>query len=238
MDRWSFNSLLFGRMSEVLEISGTEIARRCGLSQQVLSRYTTNEIVVSVQVLLKICNSLRMPSRFFISENGNHVIPARESATIAADCWQPVTWDSSAVEKTFGDGDGRIFWKDVAAAMGVTPQKPHERFLLRTRFPVTDFLSACSRLGISPFTFLVDGNLQDGGKVRRRGNYPGFYDRSDDVAALRAQVAELSAAVADLSGKFQSLLTAHEALSRRVSVNIENINSSYIGITAEPAGDK
>ena len=228
MDRWSFNSLLFCRLSEVLEISGTEIARRCGLSQQVLSRYTTNEIVVSIQALLKICNSLRIPSRYFLSENENHVIPPRESATVALDSWQPITWDCEAVEKTFGDGDGRIFWKDVAAAMGVTSQKPHERFLLRTRFPVTDFLSACSRFDLSPFTFIVDNNHQNAGKKEKYDSTPCFY--CGDMEALRLQVVELSTAVADLSGKFQVLLEAQKELSRRVGVNIESINSLCVTV--------
>ena len=74
MDRWKFNTTLFSSLSDVLDITGTEIARRCGLRQQVLSRYTTNEIVVSVQILIKLCNSLRMPVYYFVAENNNFVI--------------------------------------------------------------------------------------------------------------------------------------------------------------------
>ena len=225
MDRWCFNSVLFRSLPKVLGISGTEIARRSGLPQQVLSRYTTNEVVVSVQVLMKICNSLRMPIRYFVSENNYHVMPVREKATVAPDRWLPIGWDALAVEQAFGDGEGRVYWKDVADVMGVTPQKPHERFLLRTRFPVTDFLSTCSRFNLSPFLFLIDGNAVDG---QAGGPVPedGGSGVRKEVAVLRRRVEELSAAVSDLSSKYQALLSAHEALSRRVSVNIENINSA------------
>ena len=42
MNKWSFNMQLFSQLSNVLDITGTEIARRCGLRQNVLSRYITN----------------------------------------------------------------------------------------------------------------------------------------------------------------------------------------------------
>ena len=219
MEKWSFNRLLFSRLSDVLDISGTEIAKRCEITQQVLSRYTTNEIVVSVQTLIKICNALRMPIHFFVSEDDNHIIPNRESATVAADRWCPVTWDSQAVEQTFGDG--RIFWKDVAKAMGITSQKPHERFLLRTRFPVTDFLSTCSHFGISPFTFLVDNNRYN----KQKANTPAVPE--DDDATLRAQikalqkkVERLSTTVDDLTTRYRALLDRHDLLEQTVRQHI------------------
>lgn len=75
MDKWSFNIQLFSRLPHVLDINGTEIARRCGLRQQVLNRYITNESVVTIQVLIKLCNSIHMPIYFFVVENDKFVIP-------------------------------------------------------------------------------------------------------------------------------------------------------------------
>lgn len=223
MEKWSFNSLLFSRLSDVLDISGTEIAKRCGLTQQVFSRYTTNETVVSVQVLIRICNSLRMPIRFFISEDNNHIIPNRETATVAADYWQPVGWDSQAVEKSFGDGEGRVYWKDVADAMGVTSQKPHERFLLNTRFPVTHFLAVCSRFGISPFRFLIDKNdCRSGGTGMK-----------SEVSALRRKVADLEAAVADLTLKYDRLIADMEKLASRTGAVV----TGFAADTPAPPAD-
>lgn len=231
MEKWSFNRLLFSRLPDVLDISGTEIARRCGLTQQVLSRYTTNEIDVSVQVLMKICNSLRMPIRFFISEGNHNIIPSREDATIPAESWKPVAWDSAAVERTFGDGEGKIYWKDVAGAMGVSSQKPHERFLLRTRFPITDFLATCNSLSLPPFRFLVDNNRDSGRKGRdsARTNK----DLHEEVRKLREDVRRLHAVVDDLTEKYESLLKAYEELARSIRANIGTEGCSSIGFTAD-----
>lgn len=214
MKKWAFNNLLFSRLSDVLEISGTEIAKRCGMTQQVFSRYTTNEIVVSVQTLIKMCNALRMPIHFFVSEDDNHVMPNREAATVATDRWHPVGWDGQAVEQIFGDG--RIYWKDVAKTMGVTSQKPHDRFLLKTRFPVTDFLSTCSHFGISPFMFLIDHN---------RGKDKGGGKKQFDAVELNRKIDDLSAAVDGLTRKYEKLLERHNELERTVREYIGDGNA-------------
>lgn len=240
MDKWSFNYSLFSKLSKVLQISEAEIARKCGLTQQVLNRYTKADIMPSVQVLLKICNALRMPTRYFVSQDSIHIIPERESATVPYELWKPVVWNMQAVEVTFGDGEGKIYWKDVSAVMGVTSQKPHERFLLRKRFPIDDFFTVCSHYDISPFLFLNDPNIPDISKRKshatRRNSAPSPPENDPllaDIAELRKQVAALSADVDDLAKKYNTLLKSHEALSRRVSVNIETINNSHLSIAAE-----
>ena len=239
MDKWSFNMSLLGRLSKVLDISEAEIARRCGMTQQVLNRYTGADITVSVQVLLKICNALRMPAHYFVSEDNNHAAPSREVATIPADRWQPVEWDTQAVELTFGDGEGQIYWKDVAKAMGVTSQKPHDRFLLRTRFPIDDFLQTCNRLSLSPFRFLIDPNREVPARRKRSATVPGASPSGKtppphpDIAALCHRIDTLEHTVADLQKQYADLLRAHEALARRVNVNIESINNSSVNIATD-----
>lgn len=207
--------LLFSNLTKVLDISGAEIARRCGLKQPVLNRYMTGEFVLPVQILIQICNALRMPSSYFVSEDGSHLFPNRETATLPYDDWRPVEWDCQAVEVTFGDGEGRIFWKDVAEAMGVSPQKPHDRFLLRTRFPVNDFLKTCNNLDIPPFRFLVDRN--DDRKADRKGEKTAVGDDTlrAEVKALTGKLADMNAAVSDITARFDDLLKRHTALLDR-----------------------
>lgn len=241
---WSFNILLFSRISKVLDISEAEIARRCGMTQQALNRYTSADITLSVQKLLMICNALRMPAYYFVSEGDRHIVPNRETATIPVGRWHPITWDKQAVELTFGDREGQIYWKDVAEAMGVSSQKPHDRFLLRKRFPINDFLQTCNKLNLSPFQFLVDPNRDTTAKRKRGNTVPGGSASVEtatpppctaNIAALCRKIDTLSEAVADLTQKYQSLLRAHEALARRVQVNIQNVHNSHIGINDKPA---
>ncbi len=197
---------LFKRLSDVLDITGTEIARRCGLRQQVLSRYTTNESVVSIQVLLHLCNSIRMPMYYFVAENNNFVIPNRESATIPLDDWQPVSWNENAVEDTFGDTEGHIKWKDVAIAMHASSQKPHERFCLRTRFKVTDFFTACNAFNLSPFLFINDPN-RPSGKAHKRVPTPPTYNALElRVGKLEKEIAELKLQLSTLQRDYEQLL--------------------------------
>lgn len=248
MNKWSFNSLLFSRLPDVLDISGAEIARRCGMKQQVFNRYTNQEVMLSVQILMTICNSLRMPIHFFVSEENNHVIPNRECATIPLDEWHPIDWNYDAVEKTFGDGGGRIYWKDVADAMDVTEQKPHDRFKLKTRFPIDGFLATCNKLNISPYLFLIDNNRDKAKRERgKRGCGPrGSAMREEslraDVAALTKKLDDLNTTVTELTAKYDDLLQRHTALldsHNRLERDFNDYSSyGHIGKAAEPEADK
>lgn len=240
MERWSFNTLLFSRLTDVLDISITEIAKRCGIRQQVLSRYMSGENVLPVKILIQMCNALRMPCHFFVSEYNNYEIPNREIATIAAGQWQPVEWNRQAVEHTFGDGEGRIYWKDVAVVMGITAQKPHDRFLLRKRFPITDFMDVCNHFCLSPFDFLVDMNRGGIKKGVRKPTANGDAAASPllaDIATLRQQMADLTDKYHDVIRKYDDTLTkyadlleAHKSLLRRFE---EHISANVVSMAAD-----
>lgn len=231
MVKWTFNSLLLSKLSDVLDLSCNEIARRCHMSHPALYHYMKGDVDTPIQALVQLCNDLRMPTRYFICDNGHFVIPNRETATVEADKWKPITWNREAVELTFGDGEGKIFWKDVATIMGVTSQKPHERFLLRTRFPVNSFLLTCSHFNLSPFLFINDPNQEEPTKARptpkprkQKTSPPPSY------AELQERVDQLELEVTDLQQKFEKLLHNQEVFLKRMQVNIQDVHNSNIGI--------
>ena len=241
MVKYCFNKLLLSKLSDVLDLSATQIARRCDINQPVLYHYIKGDVELSVQGLIQICNTLRIPSRLFISENERYIIPNRETATIEADQWKPITWNEEAVELTFGDGEGKIYWKDVANVMGVSSQRPHDRFLLRTRFPISDFLSTCTHYKISPYLFLKDDNAakeksKPKAKTSNTSNSKSarpHYSKSTDTptySELSQRVDALERNFATLNEKYNRLLHEHEELAKRMQVNIQNVQNSHIGI--------
>lgn len=213
MSTWTFNKDLFTQLSVITDISITKIAKRCNLRQQVLNRYVRGENELPLQTLILICNALHMPIYYFLSENGNHLFPTRETAIIAQEHWKPIVWDATAIDSIFGDG--RILWKDVAKEMGVTPQKPRPRFLLRTRFPIKDFLDVCSKYELSPYTFLKDPNRLVSNQMTSshvpRTEEPisldAFYD---EVAHVRADFFKMQRDVENLIYKYTVLLQFYE----------------------------
>ncbi len=232
MITYSFNHELMARISKVLDITVAEIARRCNIKQQVLNRYVRGEFVISVQALIEMCNSLRMPIYFFVSENDTHLLPAREEATVLPRNWHPITWDTEEVERCFGDGPRQIYWKDVAAAMDVTDQKAHNRLLLNRRLPTTDFLTACTKLQVSPYRFLIDPNRPNfNHKTKKKATYKGELVEMDK---LRRELATMHTILDDLTEKYNQLLNDHRRLAQQVNVNIDTFSNSHLSIAAEP----
>ena len=241
MVKYSFNQLLLSKLPVVMDISISEIARRCNIRQSVIYNYIKGSIELPLQTLIQICNTLRIPSRFFIAEDEHYIIPNRETATIESNEWEPITWNKEAVELTFGDGDGKIYWKDVADVMGVSSQRPHDRFLLRTRFPINSFLYICSHYKLSPYLFIDDPNQpRRGAKEKRPMSNPSNskqpkpnHAKSIDTptySELSRRVSLLEKNFAALNEKYDRLLHEHEELVKRVHVNIQNVQYSNIGI--------
>ena len=234
MEIFRFNFNLLGCLSDLLDLSVAEIAKRCNFNQPTLRMYVRQERIIPVQYLLTLCNTLRMPMRHFFYHK-EYVIPEREHATIEPSRWQPITWDYGYVEERFGDAPGHIYWKDVAKAMNRTDQKPRGRFALKTRFPVTEFLSVCNAFGLSPFDFIRDPNSLPKSATRASlPSRPG--DILRDIDALRRELADTLAEIAALREEVKTLREAHDTLARRVSINIDTINNSHLSIAAEREG--
>lgn len=237
MERWCFNIELFDCLPDMFDTTVAKLAKRSGICQQTLNRYMLHEIRVSVQTIMSLCNALRMPVRYFVCKN-EMVIPERENASIPADIFREIVWDLEAVERTFGDGPDKIFWKDAAAAMNVTSQKSHKRFRLETRFPMDDFLLACTNLQISPFKFLVDTN-GTGAKVQksvaRRTTASTRENEAvlKEVAAIRQEMETVKAKIDILAKRFDDLLAAHNTFAHRIGIAFNGVSDSNINIAAE-----
>ena len=125
--------------------------------------------------------------------------------------------------------------------MGVTSQKPHDRFLLRTRFPINSFLHICSHYKLSPYLFIDDPNQpRRGAKEKKPMSNPSNskqpkpnHAKSIDTTTyseLSRRVSSLEKDFAALNEKYNRLLHEHEELVKRVHVNIQNVQYSNIGI--------
>lgn len=221
MDKFKFNFELIARLPNVLDLTVTEIARRCNINHVTLRQYVKRKRVIPIQDIIGICNTLRIPTRYFFYEK-EAVIPSRERLTIEAEYFLPIEWDNDAVEKTFGDAPRHIYWKHVAKAMGVTVQKPRGRFALQVRFPVDDFLTVCNTFNLSPYTFLIDHNPIPGG-----ASFPTSHPYAPtvihpknslraDVAAMQQKMNALFVVIDNLEQKNKVLLDRIEILSNRV----------------------
>lgn len=242
MVKWEFNLNLLLGLSDVLDISFAEIARRSGIKQQMLSRYIQQDFVVSVGTLIKICNALRMPIYYFVAENGASVIPVRENATVPCDEWHSIKWDGKAAEDVFHKS--RISWTDVSKAMGIKSQNARKRFLEGTRFPVDEFFNTCTNLQISPYNFIIDRNRQEEKKKHKGGSKKSGVPRAfstkmdeikpGEIEELRKEIAELRATISSIQEQYEMLRQDYNVLAYRVSVKIDTINNSHLSIAAEP----
>ena len=216
MKTWTFNLDLFLRLDKVLDISFSSIARRAKMHQPALNRYIQQEFVISVETLIKICNAVRMPFRYFVAEDGVNVIPEREHATVPLEGWHGIQWNGKQAESIFYAR--RLSWAKVAEAMGVAKgQSAKNRFLDGTRFPIDGFLCACTKLQVSPWEFIADGNLpaanRDGATQR-----PARTARQEpaEVKRLKDTVAELNARLDRLQADNVAMMQKMEALLRRM----------------------
>lgn len=222
MKTWTFNLDLFLRMGDVLDISVSEIARRSGLHQPALNRYVQQEFVISVETLIKICNALRMPFRYFVTEDGVSIIPEREHATVPLGDWKQILWHGRDAERIFYAQ--RLSWAKVAGAMGLRKgQTAKSRFIDGTRFPIDDFLLVCTKLQVSPWEFVTDGNLpaaNRGGATQRPARTvrqePAEVKRlKDTIADLNARLDRLQADNATMQQKMDTLLQRMEEMQRQ-----------------------
>jgi seryl-tRNA synthetase len=249
MKTWTFNIDLFLRMDKVLDITFAEIARRTGVLQPALSRYTLQEFVIPIDTLIRLCNGLRMPFRYFVAEDGVSVIPEREHATVPRDEWNKIQWHGKQAGDVFYAN--HISWTKVADTMGLTKgDSAKKRFLNSKRFQIDDFLLACTKLQVSPWEFVTDTNIAaaklGGAKqkpVRKVQQEPAEVKRlKDTVAELNARLDKLEKENDDMKKKMTSLLWRMEEMQQKTH-RITNYgpvqeNNFHIHKAAEPGEEQ
>lgn len=215
-------------MPNVLDLSIAEIAKRSGITPMTLGRYMRSDTQIPVQALIQLCNTFRISSCYFLTNDKKHTIPVREEAIRLPSEWKDIAWDTEQVEKVFGDGHGQINWKEVARIMDLTEQKPHHRFRLSTKFPVPEFILVCNSLSISPYMFIVDENRQLSGDSSGEGEKEILEDRrfrqmSRQIEELRSELHETRQQLAALSDGMSRLRSAYKFLASEIDPCSDNV---------------
>ena len=225
------NTKLMRTLDRVLYMSTADLINATGIPQSTWY-YTMSHInTISIGSLLAIANGLHIPVRRFFY-NGMENTPGKRDDYIV-NTYIQCYYDADALSELV-NSRADITWKKAADATGVTYDSLRKSLLAVTKTPVDRFLVACEAFGIDPFTILIDPNHTDEpkrkGRTSRRSTDP---PQSGDIATLNRKIDVLKADIDDLKKKYESLLSAHEALARRVSVNIENIKNCSVNIATD-----
>lgn len=241
------NTKLISSISNVLYIPAAEMIKDTGINRATWYNIMARPEAVTIQYLLAIANGLHIPVRRFFSKGKADIIGRRDDYIV--DPYLPCRYDDAALQRIV-DKRPDATWQKAATATGMTPSRLRDSLLAVTRTPAARFLIVCDVFDIDPFTVLVDPNPLP---RRRRspsptpaaapGSAPSpssvpSVPSAHSVEELREEIRRLSATVADLTGKYEALLQAHEKLARRVNVSIDSINNSYLSIAADGGPDR
>lgn len=237
MDKLRLNTKLISSLNSVLFIPAAEIIVRTGIAGSTWYRIVQTPVIISIQQLLAIANGLSIPVRRFFSFGRADVIGKRDD--YVSDPYTPCYYDDAALQKLVDERPDAT-WKKAAKAAGMSYSRLRNSLLGETRTPVTRFITVCEAFEVDPFTILKDPNPEP--KTRAGRNAAPAQEGTDafraEVNGLREDIRSLSGTVEELAAKYESLLEAYETLAHRISVNIDTVNGSYIGITAETSSEK
>ena len=245
------NTRLLTTLSHVIGMTDTVIMEVTNIKSTTFYTIKRTPLEVTVQQLLQFANVLHIPvSRFFTADDYD-LIERREY--YIAEPYEPCYYDSDKVQQIILSRTVAT-WQDAANITGMARNRIRGSLLSQTRLPVTRFLTICNAFGIDPFTILIDPNQPARGKAPRRRKETATSASSgpptdakriqsipaSDLTALRREVTRIRAdlaqarrEIAELSKQYSTLLKAHNALSHRVQVNIENFTDSHLSIAAE-----
>ena len=244
MAKVRLNTNLLKALPNVLFMPALEIRDVTGIAKSTWYDIMAKPDAITIQYLLAIANGLHVPVRRFFSTGRTDIIGKHDDYVTEA--YKECHYDGALLTEIINSRPDTT-WTKAGKTADMTYHHVQKSLSAKTRTPVSRFLDVCEAFDIDPFTILIDPNPEprkQGGK--RKGT------TATEEEALRKDIQDLTAAVADLTGKYQDitakydslaakyndLLSAHRALARRVSVNIENVSSSYIGIAADAAPDK
>lgn len=227
------NTKLISSLNSVLNMRSAELIVTSNIKNSTYYRIMQTPIVITIQQLLALSNSLHIPVRRFFSTEKTDVIGLRDDYIVES--YLPCYYDGEALQQLVSNRSDAT-WRKAAKATGMSYYRLKNSVIGETRTPVTRFLTVCEAFGIDPFTILIDPNPELKIKTRRTN---GSDQLRDEINGLREDIRNLHATVADLRSKYEALLAEHSAMDRRIkanTVNIESIgtiNGGHVGIAAE-----
>lgn len=209
MTAYNVNSLLLKKLSNIINISGTQMANMCCIWPSTLNRYLSGQKPITIEALVQLCNKLRIPAWYFITIDGTALFPPKEQLVLPADTFQPVRWATERVDEIFGERKGQIHWAEVAESIGVFPNKPSPWFHGKVRFTLQRYLEICEGIQLDPFLLLDDPNrpenLHSGGPLRPSQPDPQLSTSPNELAVLRTQVTTMKSAITALQSEVSAL---------------------------------
>ena len=215
MNKIRLNARLVSSLNSVLFKSAAELMDAAGIASTTWYKVMKEPNSITVQQLLAISNALKIPVRRFFSSGSSDIV-GRHDDYVVDNCL-PCSYDADSL-RAFVESNNRVTWQMAAEATRTTPSHLRNSMLLETRLPVPRFLTACEAFGIDPFSILIDPNA-----TSSKGRKPDIGALGVEMAALRADLASIRAevekingTVMDLQAKCNDLLSAYDALARRI----------------------
>lgn len=209
------NARLVSSLNSVLFKSAAELMDAAGIASTTWYKVMKEPNSITVQQLLAISNALKIPVRRFFSSGSSDIVGHHDDYVV--DNCLPCSYDADSL-RAFVESNNRVTWQMAAEATRTTPSHLRNSMLLETRLPVPRFLTACEAFGIDPFSILIDPNA-----TSSKGRKPDIGALGVEMAALRADLASIRAevekingTVAELQAKCDDLLSAYDALARRI----------------------
>lgn len=238
MNAIRLNTKLIPTLGSILFMSASDMINASNIPTSTWYALMRHPADITIQQLLAISNGLHIPIRRFFLFGRTELIGRRDD--YIAEQFLPCSYDSAMLQQIVSTRTDAT-WKHAAKKTDMTPTRLKNSLLGETRTPVTRFLLVCESFEIDPFTILIDPNkdipLRKNSRDITSAKHRELYAIRADIAALNTQINDLSATIADLKTKYETLLANNEALANRVrviGVNIEQIfNDGCINIGAE-----
>lgn len=209
------NARLVSSLNSVLFKSAAELMDAAGIASTTWYKVMKEPNSITVQQLLAISNALKIPVRRFFSSGSSDIVGRHDDYVV--DNYLPCSYDADSL-RAFVESNNRVTWQMATEATRTTPSHLRNSMLLETRLPVPRFLTACEAFGIDPFSILIDPNATSSKGRKSDIGALGVEMAAlrADLASIRAEVEKINGTVMNLQAKCNDLLSAYDALARRI----------------------
>ena len=202
------NIKLIHHICDVLEKSVPVLIDESGINRNTWYSIVKDPERITVQQLLAISNSQKVPVRRFFSEGKTDVIERR--VDYIADDFVPCSYDRNAMQNVF-DSRPDVTWTQAANAVNMSRDSFRQSLLGITRTPVVRFLKVCTDFDIDPFSILIDNN-----KKPKDSAQPVTKTLQSEIDRLKKQVDALSADFARLEKEHATLIEEHKRILQQL----------------------